>query len=400
MDTVSSLAALRPAERYVVSALRDHDGATRRELAEFTRLPPTTVSVTVASLVARGFLTETVGVGDDSPRGAGRPAATVRIDLANRTVAAIQLGRAHQSATLVGLDGRVLDSADLHLDLAQSFEATVNDLGEVVRSLSRRTPEAVVISVAMPFRQGAGAPPIPMYPPGETPLTRPRFLRPEWLLSDPSDVLTRALGLPVLIENDINLAALGEARHGAARGAHTSVYLSVVAGFGAGIVIGGRLFRGAAGVAGELAHISVREDGDLCLCGNRGCFTTERRNGPGLVDEIATAFGRTVALDEVLALAADGDVTVRRWLTDLGRSIARQLIGFVTMLNPDLLVVDSVLGPAAEAVADGLRETIERRTSAMIHHGLDVRPGMLTTGAIAAGAAVLAAELHVERLLA
>ncbi|MYS23993.1 Sugar kinase of the NBD/HSP70 family, may contain an N-terminal HTH domain [Streptomyces sp. DvalAA-14] len=398
MDPVPILAALRPGERHVVSVLRDRDGATRRELAELTRLPLTTVTATVALLIGRGVLTETVGA--HGPRGAGRPAATVRIDLAGRVAAAVQLGRTQQSVTLVRLDGRVLDRGDLHLDLTQPFEATVKDLADAVHRFSGRSPDVVVVSVAMPFRQGVGAPPIPMYPPGETPFTRPRYPRPEWLLSDPSDLLSRALGIPVVIENDINLAALGEAGHGVARGAHTSVYLSVVPGFGAGIVIGGRLFRGAGGVAGELAHISVREDGDLCLCGNRGCFTTARRNGPSLVDDIATAFGRTVALEEVLSLAAGGDVMVRRWLTDLGRSIARPLIGFVTMLNPDLLVVDSALGPAAEAVADGLRETIEHRTSAMTHHGLDVRPGVLTNSAVPAGAAVLAAECYIERLLA
>ncbi|MFG1808023.1 ROK family protein [Streptomyces sp. NPDC049040] len=400
MDPAPTPVALRPVERHVVSVLRDRDGATRRELAGLTRLPLTTVTATVASLVARGVLAE--GFAEPvagGPRGAGRPASTIRIDLAGRTVAAVQLGRTRQSVTLVRLDGRVLESAEIHLDLTQPFEATVQELAEAARCLSDRAPDAVVLSVAMPFRQGAGAPPIPMYPPGEAPFTRRRYPRPDWLLSDPSDVLTRALGTPVLIENDINLAALGEAGHGAARGAHTAVYLSVVPGFGAGIVIGGRLLRGAGGVAGELAHISVREDGDLCLCGNRGCFTTARRNGPSLVDDIATAVGRTVTLEEVISLAAGGDVMVRRWLTDLGRTMGRPLVGFVTMLNPDLLVVDSALGPAAEAVAAGLRETIEHRTSPMTHHGLEVRPGVLTTTAVAAGSAVLAAESHIGRLL-
>lgn len=116
------------------------------------------------------------------------------------------------------------------------------------------------------------------------------------------------------------------------------------------------MFRGAGGIAGEPAHVSVREDRDLCGCGNHGCYTTARRNGPSLADDIATAFGRAVAPDEVIALAAGGDVSERCWLTDLGRSMAQPLTGFVTMLNPDLLVVDNALGPAAEPVVDGLRE--------------------------------------------
>jgi predicted NBD/HSP70 family sugar kinase len=398
MDSSSTSAVLRPVERHIVAVLRDLDGANRRELAELTGLPRTSVTAAVASLIARGLLTES----DDAAgaRGPGRPAPTVRIDLTGRTVVAVELGRNRQLVTLVGFDGHILGTADIQLDLTQPFEATAAGLAAVADTVSCASgrASAMVISVAMPFRQGAGAPPIPMYAPGEAPFRRPRYPRPSWLLTDPSAALTETLGIPVAIENDVNLAALGEAGHGAARGAHTAVYLSVVPGFGAGIVIGGRLFRGAGGIAGELAHISVREDGDLCLCGNRGCLTTARRNGPSLVDDIATAFGRTISLDEVITLAADGDVTVRRWLTDLGRTMAQPLIGFVTMLNPDLLLVDSGLGPAAAPVVDGLRDTIERRTSPMTHHGLEIRPGRLTNTAIPAGAAVLAAQRHVDRL--
>ncbi len=393
-------AALHPRERHIIAALRDLGGANRRELAELTGLPRTTVTATVASLIAHGLLTES----DDDPavaRRVGRPAPTVRIDLATKTVAVVELGRDRQSVTLMSFDGHVLDSTDIHLDLTRSLEATAVGLAKVTEEVSSASgrPSAVVVSVAMPFRRGTGAPQIPLYAPGETPFTQPRFPRPSWLLTDPSAALTEALGIPVVIENDINLAALGEAGHGVAHGAHTAVYLSVVPGFGAGIVIGGRLFRGAGGIAGELAHVSVREDGDLCVCGNRGCFTTARRNGPGLADDIATAFGRTLSLDEVIALAADGDMTVRRWLTDLGRSMAQPLTGFVTMLNPDLLVVDSALGPAADPVVDGLRDTIERRTSPMTYQGLEIRPGRLTTTAIPTGAAVLAAQRYMDLLI-
>ncbi|WP_328886047.1 ROK family transcriptional regulator [Streptomyces sp. NBC_00316] len=401
METRSTPAVLHPRERHIVAALRDVDGANRRELAELTGLPRTTVTATVASLIARGLLTEITETEDSAvTRRAGRPSPTVRIELATKTVVAVEFGRHRQSVTLMGFDGRVLNSTDIQLDLTQSFEAIAAGLAAIAETASSAAdrPSAMVVSVAMPFRRGAGAPQIPTYSSGEKPFARPRAQRPYWLLTDPSAALTEALGIPVVIENDINLAALGEAGHGAAHGAHTAVYLSVVPGFGAGIIIGGRLFRGAGGIAGELAHVSLREDGDLCVCGNRGCYTTARRDGPSLADDFATAFGRTVPLDEVIALAADGDMTVRRWLTDLGRSMAEPLAGFVTMLNPDLLVVDSALGPAAEPVVDGLRDTIERRTSPMTYHGLEILPGRLTTTAIPTGAAVLAAQGYVDRL--
>ncbi|TXS39099.1 ROK family transcriptional regulator [Streptomyces sp. OR43] len=399
METSPTPDVLQPRERHIVAAVRDHGGANRRELAELTGLPRTTVTATVSSLIARGLLTESDG--QAGTRRVGRPSPTVHIELATRTVAAVELGRRRQSVTLIGFDGRVRNRADIELDQAQPFEAVAAALAAAADSVSSGTAEisAMVVSVAMPFRRGAGAPQVPMYSAGEAPFARVHARRPGWLITDPSAALTEALGVPVAIENDINLAALGESGHGVAKGAHTAVYLGVVPGFGAGIVIHGRLYRGAGGVAGELAHISVREDGDLCVCGNRGCYATVRCNGPSLGDDIATALGRDVSLDELIGLAARGDVIVCRWLTDLGRSMGRPLTGFVTMLNPDLLVVDSGLGAAAAPVVEGLRDTIERRTSPMTFQGLDIRAGQLAEAAVPAGAAVLAAQNYVDRLL-
>lgn len=79
--------------------------------------------------------------------------------------------------------------------------------------------------------------------------------------------------------------------------------------------------------------------------------------------------------------------------------MAEPLIGFITMLNPDLLVVDSALGPAAAPVVEGLRDTVERRTSPMTFQGLEIRPGRLTETAIPSGAAVLAAQHYVDCLI-
>ena len=221
----------------------------------------------------------------------------------------------------------------------------------------------------MPFQQGVGRPPIPTPAPDRA--GRPSLHLPSWLETDPSQALTEILGIPVLVENDANLAALGEACDGAARGAHLGLYLNIATGFGAGIVINGRLLRGAHGVAGD-ADVSIREDGDICLCGNRGCMTTLRRNGPGMADDLTTALGRKPNMEEIIALADTQDVTISRWLADLGRNVAQSLIGFVTLLNPDLIVVDADLGPAALPLADGLHETLRRRTPPMTHNGLRV----------------------------
>jgi predicted NBD/HSP70 family sugar kinase len=388
---------LRPGEQQIVAALRNREGVSRRQLSVLTGLPASTLTANVAGLLTRGLLSE-----EDDPaaprRGAGRPATTLRIALPSKTVAAIQLGRTRQAFTFVGFDGRIQQAAPLDLDLHQPLPAIATDLARVLDRCAPTRSDAVVISVAMPFRQGAGTPPIPIPAPDRT--GRPRVNRPSWLQTDPSQALTETLGIPVLVENDANVAALGEAGHGAARGAHIALYLNIATGFGAGIIIDGRLLRGAHGVAGELAHVSIREDGDICLCGNRGCMTTLRRNGPGMADELTTALGRKPSMEEIIALAGTQDITVSRWLADLGRNVAQSLIGFVTLLNPDLIVVDADLGPAAFPLANGLRETLLRRTPPMTHHGLRVVPGELKHTSIALGSATLATQHHIDALLA
>ena len=99
-------------------------------------------------------------------------------------------------------------------------------------------------------------------------------IMPGWQGLLPAEELERRLGVPVHADNDANLGALAELHHGVARGAHDVVYLKVASGVGAGIVLGGRLHRGASGIAGEIGHVQVGEDGQVCRCGNRGCLET------------------------------------------------------------------------------------------------------------------------------
>src|SRR2546421_12733385 len=85
-------------------------------------------------------------------------------------------------------------------------------------------------------------------------------------------ILTRATGIPSYLHHDAHLAALGEHRRGAARGASDMIYVTVSTGIGAGLLLRGELYAGAHGIAGEVGHIVVQRDGPLCTCGNRGCL--------------------------------------------------------------------------------------------------------------------------------
>ena len=197
-----------------------------------------------------------------------------------------------------------------------------------------------------------------------------------WAGQHPVDVLQDALGLSAFVENDGNLAALGEVIAGAGKDAQTVLNLSLVRTTGGGIVIDGRLRPGRNGMAGELGHISIRPDGALCPCGNRGCFWAEA-GFETLRLELAALAGRSLTVGEVAHGVAVGDSVFVAALREFGARIGALLAPTVSLLDPDVIIVDGALGQAADVVARGLREEVERSCSPLSTRNLRVVPGEL-----------------------
>ena len=129
-------------------------------------------------------------------------------------------------------------------------------------------------------------------------------------------------------------------------------------GLGAGIVLGGRLHRGTTGIAGEIGHVQVGEDGQVCRCGNRGCLETLVA-APQLIGLLQPAYDEELSTERIRDLDAAGDAGVRRVLTDAGRTTGRALADLCNSLNPQAVVVGGSLGTSASLVA-GIRASIDR----------------------------------------
>ena len=198
--------------------------------------------------------------------------------------------------------------------------------------------------------------------------------RPPWLSRDPRPALSDLLGCTALMVNDANLAALGEARFGAGRGRLAVVHVVVVNGVGAGFVFGGRLFTGAHGFSGELAHVQVTPDGYPCACGNRGCLVTE---SPLRRDQAGQRVAPSVSQ-----------------LAELGSLVGRALAPLVTALDPDCVVVDARLGEVAELFIARVTAQVAQRCPPPLVERLTVIPGELDDaerfGALAAADAYAA----------
>ena len=176
-----------------------------------------------------------------------------------------------------------------------------------------------------------------------------------------AEAMEQRLGAPVAVENDANAAVLAEHRAGAGRGAAEVVMLTVGTGIGGGLVLGGELYRGTVGAAGELGHVVVDLDGPPCGggCPNRGCLEAvasgsaiaregERaaRAAPGSALGTARAEGRAVTGELVVELAHGGDAAARGVLELIGRRLGAGIAGLVNALNPEVVIVGGGAGTA------------------------------------------------------
>jgi glucokinase len=190
------------------------------------------------------------------------------------------------------------------------------------------------------------------------------------------DLMSERLGLPVYVDNDSNLSMLAEHRHGAARDARYALMLALGTGIGGGILIDGRIYRGATGVGAELGHIVVDVDGDDCPgdCPGRGCLEVlASGNAIGVagtavaLERPESALGRRLAGVGALTggvvteLAHSGDAAARGVLEQVGRRLGAGLVGLVNVFNPEVIVIGGGAVAAGDMLLDPARALVAER---------------------------------------
>jgi predicted NBD/HSP70 family sugar kinase len=381
-----------PRERQLLRILDHSTGLTRAELSRHLALSKATVSGMVADLVAREVLVETQPTG--SGGAVGRPGTVVRPTGPNRTFAGLLWTADGLRVALCDFAGRTVADRTVTVPAGLATDELVDTVTAELAATHRaadRDPAltvGVVLDLPAPYQPGVGLPPPGRTWPGDTPHDSPIRAHGRWLASDPVPPLAERFGLPVLAENDANLAALGEVTAGAGRGHSGVAYVKLTgSAIGMGLVLDGRIHRGASGSAGELAHIQVDPNGRLCHCGGRGCL--RGLLGDALLDAVRPAYDRPLDFADVLALAVAGDPGPRRILDDLGRTLGRALADFCTLLNPSAIIIDGGLGAAGPLVADAVRGSITRHSAPHAAQAVHVLCGDLGTDGELHGARAL-----------
>lgn len=202
------------------------------------------------------------------------------------------------------------------------------------------------------------------------------------------DILEKRFGKPVFIENDVNACAIAEGIFGACREADDFIWLTISNGIGGGVVLNGRIYRGARGFSGEFGHVNVVEDGELCGCGNRGCLEAECA-GPGISRFYARLTGEQTSAAEIATRALAGEENALKAFVREGKILGHALANAANILNPEKIIIGGGVSRAWDLFAPALKSEFQKNIFRRANANVVIEPTALGYEAALIGAAAL-----------
>ncbi|HEY1455216.1 MAG TPA: ROK family transcriptional regulator [Candidatus Dormibacteraeota bacterium] len=374
----------------VIEVLREHGRLSQAQIARSTGLSRTTVSTLIAEMKGGGLVRDDA-IQASEVRG-GRPGVQLVLRDPAKAVVGVDFGHSHVQVAIADLARHVLGERRCELDVnrraMEAIGASSRMFDELLAEtgVERRDVIGAGVGIPGPVDRGNGT-------------AGSATILPGWVGLQIADEMRARLGLPVEIENDANLGALAELTWGAGRDCSSFAYIKAATGLGAGIVIDGRLLRGATGTAGEIGHTTLDDSGALCYCGNRGCLETVA-SGPAIVQLVGPVGGESLSLSRIVELAAAGDVRCSRAVADAGRTIGVAVAGLCNLINPDRVIVGGLLSRTGEVLLRPLRESIRRYAVQAAAERVDVRAAAFVERAELLGSLALALQESTVRLAA
>src|SRR4051794_18047122 len=364
----------------VLELLLRHPSRSRAELGRRLGLSRATVTAVLSELERAGMVEQqSEETGDDRRKVIGRPPLHVSLAPDAAYAVGLDFGHRHVRAAVCDLGGTIVAQRWAQSDVDEQPFASFDR----ARELAAAALGDAGVDAARVIGAGVALPaPVDVV----SGTVHAEGLLPGWAGILPAAELETRLGMPVQVENDANAGAIGEHLFGAGRGVADMVYVQLAAGIGVGMILNGRPFRGAVGVAGEIGHTTAVPDGRLCRCGNRGCLETIA-SSVAIGELLERSHRAPATLEELLERLRAGDRGVERALTDAGAAVGVALTSMVNLLNPSLLIVGGELSEAGEVLLEPIRIAIERSALPPAAEAVRVVPAELGTRAEALGAA-------------
>ena len=356
--------------------IREGNATTRGELVALTGMGRSTVAQRLEALLAHRLV---VPAGGSLSTG-GRPPTLLAFNRKAGVILAGDLGATHSRVAVTDLGGDVLAEAREDIAIANGPEAVLGwlerRLDELLAQAGHERAEVRGIGVGVPgpveFASGR-----PVAPP----------IMPGWDGYPVADRLRERYGAPALVDNDVNIMAVGE-HWSSWRDAEHLLFVKVGTGIGSGIIAGGRVHRGAQGAAGDIGHIHVPgHDDALCRCGNVGCL--EAVAGGGAMARRLTDLGLpTENAREVVAHVRAGHPQAVQLVRQSGRTLGEVLAASANFFNPSVIVIGGDVAEAHEQLLAGVREVVYQRSLPLATRSLRIVRSKLGDRAGVIGAAV------------
>jgi N-acetylglucosamine repressor len=386
--------------RVLLNTIRDKGPRSRFELSTACTLSIATTKRLIEELMSQGLIAE--GAPITARRARGRKASVLRLSGAYGHFIGVAVEPSSLNLAAIGFDGAVIYSRELQPDT--SDRARLQDLifSETQAAVSAcagmgRGPlrgMGVAIAGLVNTREG-----LIHYCPG----------LPGWENVGLSALMEKRFDAPVLIDDEVRCMALAEKRYGERSNLDTLLFLYIGRGVGAGIILDNRIYRGKNGISGEFGHITVRENGPLCNCGNRGCLEAVASSSAILarVHQLLAANvystlrdgpapGQGLTLADVCAAAMAGDKLANMVVAEAEESIGIGVASLINIFDPGTVILaGSVIESFRDLIIEGVQRIVRRRAL----HTITQRTVIVESGIDANAAALGAATMSIERFL-
>lgn len=306
----------------------------------------------------------------------------------------IDVGGTNVKIALVNDEGNIIYSNSIPTRAEMGYEYTINNMKEAIAELLKETKSDAKSIEGIGF----GFPGQIDYKKGIVRLA-PNI--PGWVNVPIADIMEKEFGIPTRVDNDVRCAALGELNYGAGIGCENLVCITVGTGIGSGLIINGKLVRGASNAAGELGHIKLdMYGGPLCGCGDRGCLEAFA-SGPSIVAmaEEYIKGGKSTKYRElanpditpyiVSEAAKQGDPVAKRIFTIVGEYIGIGLASVVNLLNPEKIIIGGGVAAAGDLLMNPIKENLLKRAMPISGSAVEIVPAQLGNSAGVIGASLL-----------
>lgn len=385
---------MRDNKRLVLKSIYDAGEISRAELARNLSLTRSTVSNIVSKLIYDGLVQETgIGLSDG-----GKPPVMFKLDEHGRHLIGLDLANSHFQGGVTDLRGNILNRYKL---------PTQDQDGEAALALVYDLVDMLIATTDQPILGiGIGAPGLIDTPRG---IIR-QAVNLSWRDLPLSDLLLKRYNLPCYVSNDSHAAAVGEYVFGQSKkGIKHQVVVKAGRGISAGIILDGQLYVGEKSSAGEIGHITMVENGEVCRCGNVGCLETVANTQVLLwtAREIAwqdtasplrtyASTPEAVTMEMVYQAYKDGDLVLQKKAAEMGRYLGIAIANIVGLMNVDTILIGGSLSQLGEPFLEAIRGEFYHRLNPLLAAETKIEPCSLSKDDIVlkgAAALLLANEL-------